>query len=231
MLPVADLRLDSYVYKQQPTLSRSSYSHVDNEGVKALVDGICSRWGAHGGGQCSPSRKCRPPSGCPALSPAAPSQLQSAHPTPSPLQLAHSPHLRAWLSRPCAEAFVPAPAPSSDMVPMKLSLCGATALTHDAVSALLRLPLLSELDIGGCCRITAMDKMRLVAKVGRLAVVECVVPSMCAFRTVAPSRTVRGVVLGGRVGLGCVRKAGSGWRGRARVWGTGTRSTPVWRRG
>mgnify|MGYP001807363688 CR=1 FL=1 len=48
---------------------------------------------------------------------------------------------------------------------MKLSLCGATALTHDAVSALLRLPVLTELDIGGCCRITAMDKMRLVAKV------------------------------------------------------------------
>ncbi len=53
------------------------------------------------------------------------------------------------------------------MAPMKLSLCGATALTHDAVSALLRLPILTELDIGGCCRITAMDKMRLVAKVGR----------------------------------------------------------------
>lgn len=47
MLPVADLRLDSYVYKQQPTLSRSSYSHVDNEGVKALVDGICTRWCSH----------------------------------------------------------------------------------------------------------------------------------------------------------------------------------------
>jgi hypothetical protein len=49
--------------------------------------------------------------------------------------------------------------------PLKLSLCGATALTHDAVSALLRLPVLTELDIGGCCRISAMDKMRLVAKV------------------------------------------------------------------
>ncbi|PNH00829.1 hypothetical protein TSOC_013322 [Tetrabaena socialis] len=101
MLPVADLRLDSYVYKQQPTLSRSSYSHVDNEGVKALVDGICTRWCSH----------------------------------------------------------------NADMCPMKLSLCGATALTHDSVSALLRLPVLTELDIGGCCRITAMDKMRLVAKV------------------------------------------------------------------
>lgn len=54
------------------------------------------------------------------------------------------------------------------MSPLKLSLCGATALTHDAVSALLRLPILTELDIGGCCRITAMDKMRLVAKVRAL---------------------------------------------------------------
>ncbi len=101
MLPLVELRLDSYIYKQQPTLSRSSYSHVDNDGVKALVDSICNRW--------------------------------------------------------CAMA--------SDMQPLKLSLCGATALTHDAVSALLRLPILTELDIGGCCRIIAMDKMRLVAKV------------------------------------------------------------------
>ncbi|MEW5300237.1 MAG: hypothetical protein WDW36_003179 [Sanguina aurantia] len=101
MLPVVEVRLDSYVYRQQPTLSRSSYSHVDNEGVKALVDSICTRWCLAG----------------------------------------------------------------TDMKPLKLTLCGATALTHDAVSALLRLPILTELDIGGCCRITAMDKMRLVAKV------------------------------------------------------------------
>jgi len=55
----------------------------------------------------------------------------------------------------------------TDVRPLKLSLCGGTALTHDAVSALLRLPILTELDIGGCCRIIAMDKMRLVAKVCR----------------------------------------------------------------
>lgn len=101
MLPLVDLKLDSYIYRQQPTLSRCSYSHVDNEGVKALVDSICNRW--------------------------------------------------------CALA--------SEMQPLKLSLCGASLLTHDAVSALLRLPILTELDIGGCCRIIAMDKMRLVAKV------------------------------------------------------------------
>mmetsp|Transcript_14077 Transcript_14077/g.30515 ORF Transcript_14077/g.30515 Transcript_14077/m.30515 type:complete len:466 (+) Transcript_14077:51-1448(+) len=104
MLPLVELRLDSYIYKQQPTLSRSSYSHVDNEGVKALVDSICNKW--------------------------------------------------------CAGRATP-----SEVRPLKLSLCGATALTHDAVSALLRLPVLTELDIGGCCRIIAMDKMRLVAKV------------------------------------------------------------------
>mmetsp|Transcript_31984 Transcript_31984/g.95537 ORF Transcript_31984/g.95537 Transcript_31984/m.95537 type:complete len:310 (+) Transcript_31984:864-1793(+) len=101
MLPLMEIRLDSFIYKQQPTLSRSSYSHVDNDGVKALVDSVCNRWCAMG----------------------------------------------------------------TDMQPLKLSLCGATALTHDAVSALLRLPILTELDIGGCCRIIAMDKMRLVAKV------------------------------------------------------------------
>lgn len=33
------------------------------------------------------------------------------------------------------------------------------------MSALLRLPLLSELKIDGCFRINSMDKMRLVAKV------------------------------------------------------------------
>ncbi len=43
-----------------------------------------------------------------------------------------------------------------------LSLRGAVALTHDAVSALLRLPMLSGLDITGCGRISSMDKMRLV---------------------------------------------------------------------
>ena len=51
MLPLVELRLDSYIYKQQPTLSRSSYSHVDNDGVKALVDSICNRWCAMASGK------------------------------------------------------------------------------------------------------------------------------------------------------------------------------------
>jgi len=101
MLNLVELRVDSFMFKQQPTLGRSSYSHLDNDGVKALVDSMCTRWYAVG----------------------------------------------------------------AELQPLKLSLCGATALTHDAVSALMRLPILTELDIGGCCRIIAMDKMRLVAKV------------------------------------------------------------------
>ena len=47
----------------------------------------------------------------------------------------------------------------------KLSLCGASAISQDAVSALLRLPLLSGLDLEGCHRISSIDKMRLSAKV------------------------------------------------------------------
>ena len=49
--------------------------------------------------------------------------------------------------------------------PLKLSICGASQLTHAAVSALLRLPVLVKLNIAGCNRIAAMDKMRLIAKI------------------------------------------------------------------
>ena len=52
-----------------------------------------------------------------------------------------------------------------DLQEFKLSLRGATGLAHDAVSTLLRLPVLTELDVSGCPRISAMDRMRLVAKV------------------------------------------------------------------
>lgn len=51
------------------------------------------------------------------------------------------------------------------MMPLKLSLCGATALKQEAVSALLRLPILASIDTGGCVKLTPMDRMRLVAKV------------------------------------------------------------------
>ena len=56
MLPLVELRLDSFIYKQQPTLSRSSYSHVDNDGVKALVDSICNRGCAMAAGERSMTR-------------------------------------------------------------------------------------------------------------------------------------------------------------------------------
>ena len=53
----------------------------------------------------------------------------------------------------------------AEMMPLKLSLCGATALKQEAVSALLRLPMLTAIDTGGCIKLTPMDRMRLVAKV------------------------------------------------------------------
>jgi hypothetical protein len=62
----------------------------------------------------------------------------------------------------------PSPLPCSappEVTPLKLSLAGATTINHEAVSALLRLPVLTELDIAGCSKVTPMDKMRLVAKV------------------------------------------------------------------
>lgn len=42
MMNLCELRLDSHSFKQQP-LNRVGLSHIDNEGVKALVDSICSR--------------------------------------------------------------------------------------------------------------------------------------------------------------------------------------------
>jgi hypothetical protein len=83
------------------------------------------------------------------------------------------------LPRPCGshldnagvKAFVDAvccrnsKAGTSGASPLKLSICGASQLTHDAVSALLRLPVLVKLNIAGCNRIAAMDKMRLIAKI------------------------------------------------------------------
>ena len=54
---------------------------------------------------------------------------------------------------------------SCEQAPLRLLLCGASALTHDAVSSLLRLPALVHLDVAGCSRISAMDRMRLLAKI------------------------------------------------------------------
>ena len=37
------------VYTQQPAINRASQSHLDNEGVRALVDGVCHRISANPG--------------------------------------------------------------------------------------------------------------------------------------------------------------------------------------
>lgn len=42
MLDLRELRLESHAFRLQP-LTRLDHSHVDNEGVKALVDSVCTR--------------------------------------------------------------------------------------------------------------------------------------------------------------------------------------------
>lgn len=49
MLPLGELRLNSYLYSQQPVINRASQSHIDNDGVRALVDAICQRVSARPG--------------------------------------------------------------------------------------------------------------------------------------------------------------------------------------
>jgi len=100
MMDRCELRLHSRLFSHQP-LNRMGYTHIDDSGVKALVDSICSRSVRHSAGK-------------------------------------HD---------------------------FKLSLCGAARISQDAVSALLRLPLLSGLQLDGCHRISSIDKMRLIAKV------------------------------------------------------------------
>ena len=49
MLPLAELRLNSHLYSQQPAINRASQSHIDNDGVRSLVDAICQRCNARSG--------------------------------------------------------------------------------------------------------------------------------------------------------------------------------------
>lgn len=49
MLPLTELRLNSFMYNQQPAVNRASQSHLDNDGVRALVDSICHRVNARAG--------------------------------------------------------------------------------------------------------------------------------------------------------------------------------------
>ena len=70
MMNLCELRLDSHSFKQQP-LNRVGLSHIDNEGVKALVDSICAR---------SLTQKGKPvPSFIPLLQAKAYSSLQKIH--------------------------------------------------------------------------------------------------------------------------------------------------------
>lgn len=57
-LPLTELRLNSFMYNQQPAINRASQSHLDNDGVRALVDSICHRVSARPG---TPSSFAPPP--------------------------------------------------------------------------------------------------------------------------------------------------------------------------
>ena len=49
MLHLTELAIDSHAHRQAPDMPPRAYSHVDNEGVKALVDSICTRMRMRGG--------------------------------------------------------------------------------------------------------------------------------------------------------------------------------------
>eukprot|EP01026_Neomeris_dumetosa_P007589 TRINITY_DN12352_c0_g1_i1.p1 TRINITY_DN12352_c0_g1~~TRINITY_DN12352_c0_g1_i1.p1 ORF type:complete len:413 (-),score=51.95 TRINITY_DN12352_c0_g1_i1:273-1511(-) len=100
LISVDDLSIISSWAQSADSKKSTSISHVNNEGIKAFVDGVRER----------------------------------------------------------VEGVV-------GVKPMKLALAGASDITHEGVSELLRLPWLIKLCVKGCNRISAMDKMRLTAKV------------------------------------------------------------------
>lgn len=67
-LALADLRLTSEVFRKQPSLSRLCCSHLDDEGVKALVDAVCER--------CAPCRSLAARACCAAVANRAARELQ-----------------------------------------------------------------------------------------------------------------------------------------------------------
>lgn len=155
-LPLTELRLESFAFRQQPTLSRPALGHVTNDGVRALVDAICARMaGARGErgvvyiydregavqreGETGRERRAWRPLSVSNTQRHAAHTLASQHTT-----LPHT-----WQPR----------HGNAVASPLRLSLAGAAGLNHEAVSALLRLPALTELDINGCARITPMDKV------------------------------------------------------------------------
>ena len=207
-----ELRLESQAFRKA-SVSRDSPSHLDDRGVRALVDSVCQRWtplqgaalpvctallGLHVWLPC----KHQAVEGDRSIMTASLADCGEApvknghrwrarwhicaadqHASSWMQGLSAEPHTGCWLcitftaalvvqSRLCASAHpsvwlaqllttsLPAAAK-----PFQLSLCGATSLTHESVSALLRLPVLTDLRIDGCPKIQALDKMRLIAKV------------------------------------------------------------------
>ena len=43
-LPLNELRLESQAFRQSPAITHATPSHVDDRGIRALVDSICRRW-------------------------------------------------------------------------------------------------------------------------------------------------------------------------------------------
>jgi hypothetical protein len=186
--------------RQKPSLPRQQYSHLDNDGVRALVDAICGRWmktygfkvvplelafcganaltqvrGQAGGargvvqpGRCLSGTAWAPPPWSDSWirrcltglgtcwRPVSTAQRTCAqHPVPScctwrPLK---QPHLLTSRLPPPPCSPRPHPHPTPPCCP------------QDCVSSLLRLPVITDLDVSGCSRLSSMDKMRLVAKV------------------------------------------------------------------
>ena len=50
-LPLNELRLESHAFRQSSAITNLTPSHVDDRGVRALVDSICRRWRIDSGGQ------------------------------------------------------------------------------------------------------------------------------------------------------------------------------------
>ena len=192
---VEKLQLDSGAYWSCRLPCRAD-SHVDDEGVAALVDALCRRRRSEGArlpdpaaqalcraGGCAGKSKghsadgARPPDAavqarCGAGGCSLESNAQRGH------QASRAPHpVRAATSlRPDAEPTMLSGFLTQSLTracamrraglrPLALSLCGGTALTHEAAGALLRLPLLTGLRLDACPRVPAMDRLRLAAKV------------------------------------------------------------------
>ena len=125
------------VYENQSSVQRVALSHIDNDAVKALVDGVCSRW--HQFAEPGVASRC-----CVIIAGRASCASSCAY-----CSHCHAGN-GAWFCHTTGKGG------RKELREFKLSLRGATGLAHDAVSTLLRLPVLTELDVSGCSRISAM---------------------------------------------------------------------------